>query len=178
MTTPFIGEIQVFGFNFAPINWAQCNGALLALSQYTALFSLIGTYYGGNGTTTFQLPNLQGRAACGQGQGPGLTLRTVGDTFGTENVALALAEMPAHTHGFTIFNQPDATKRSNVPATGNGLNIPSTVDPFPATTITPNTTFSPQMLGSSGQGLPHENRQPALAINYCIALAGAFPSFG
>lgn len=178
MTTPFIGEIQVFGFNFAPVNWAQCNGALLSIQQNTALFSLIGTYYGGNGTSNFQLPNLAGNAACGQGEGPGLSTRVIGEQFGVDNVTLISNEMAAHTHGFNVFNQADTSKRSNVPAPGNGLLVPFQADPYPASGTSPNTSFNPNMLGVTGQGLPHENRQPALALNYCIALAGAFPSFG
>lgn len=178
MTTPFIGEIQVFGFNFAPVNWAQCNGALLSIQQNTALFSLIGTYYGGNGTTNFQLPNLAGNAACGQGQGPGLSSRAVGEQFGVNGVALITSEMPAHAHGFNVFNQSDTSKRSNIPAPGNALLVPFQADPFPAAGTAPNATFSPTMLGVAGQGQPHENRQPALALNYCIAMTGVFPSFG
>ena len=178
MTTPFIGEIQLFGFNFAPYGWAQCNGALMAIQQSTALFSLIGTLYGGNGTSTFQLPNLTARAACSQGTGIGLSPRSVGEVFGNNSVTLASTEMPAHTHGFLVYNQTDTAKRSNVPTPNSALLVPLHTDPFPPAATAPNTGFSPQMLGQAGQSQAHENRQPALALNYSIALNGAFPSFG
>jgi microcystin-dependent protein len=178
MTTPFLAEIQVFGFNFPPLNWAQCNGALLSIQQNSALFSLIGTYYGGNGTTNFQLPNLAGNAACGQGQGPGLSSRSIGEQFGVDSVTLTTSEMAAHTHGFAVFNQSDTAKRTNIPAPGYGLLVPFQADPYPAANSAANTSFNANMLGPAGQGLPHENRQPALALNYCIALSGVFPSFG
>jgi microcystin-dependent protein len=177
MTSPFTGEIQVFGFNFAPLNWAMCNGAVMAISQNTALFSLLGTTYGGNGQTTFQLPNLQTLAACSQGTGRGLTTRSMGDQFGENAVALTSNEVPMHTHGFVVYNQTDATKRTAGPATGSGLNVVHNDTPFSAHGATANTTFSPQMLGMSGQSQPHPNIQPALAINYCIALNGVYPTF-
>jgi len=178
MTTPFVGEIQLLGFNFPPYGWAQCNGALLAIQQNTALFSLIGTTYGGNGTSNFQLPNLAGRAACSQGSGPGLSPRAAGEVFGDNSVTLLSNEMPAHTHGFVAYNQTDTAKRSNVPTPNSGLLVPLQAEPFPPAATAPNTAFSPQMLGQAGQNQPHENRQPALALNYSIALTGVFPSFG
>lgn len=177
MSSPFVGEIQLFGFNFAPVGWSQCNGATLAISQNTALFSLIGTYYGGNGTQTFQLPNLIGLAACSQGNGIGLTPRTIGENFGSNTVTLLANEMPAHTHGFELHTQRDITKCTNVPAAGSSLLIPTKVSPY-LPNVAPNTNFSPNMLGPSGGNLPHANQQPYLAINYCIALSGDFPSFG
>lgn len=177
MTQPFIGEIQLFGFNFAPVDWAMCNGTTMSISQNTALFSLLGTTYGGNGTSTFQLPNLVARAACNQGQGQGLSPRTQGEIFGESSVTLGVSNIPSHSHGFLIYNQVDATKRSASPSQGSGLNVPHQSGPFPAAGTAANTSFSPQMLGPSGQGQPHENNQPALAINYCVALYGVFPSF-
>jgi microcystin-dependent protein len=179
MSDSFIGEIQVYAFNYAPIYWAQCNGAYLPIPQYTALFSLIGTIYGGNGTSNFQLPNLVGIAACGQGQGPGLTQRDLGETFGNTQVTLLSNQMPTHNHAFVSWNQLDAAKRSNKPSAGNALVEPFQLQPFPQGGATANTTFSPNMataFGSTGP-LPHENRQPALAINYCICLTGQFPPF-
>lgn len=177
MTTPYLGEIQLFGFNFAPVQWSQCNGSLLPISQNTALFSLLGTLYGGNGVTTFQLPNLAARAACGQGQGPGLTDRQPGDTFGEPNVALLNAQMPMHTHTFNMYAQGDSTRRSNAPAAGSALAVPGLTAPFQHEG-TPSTNFAGDMLALTGGGQPHENRQPLLGVNYCIALAGVFPSFG
>ncbi|RUL69089.1 phage tail protein [Dyella choica] len=178
MTQPYTGEIQLFGFNFAPINWAFCNGATLSVSQNTTLFSLLGTLYGGNGQTTFQLPNLTTRGACNQGQGIGLSLRTQGETFGEAGVSLISNEMPSHNHGFIAYNQPTAAQRTAGPVANSALQLPHQADPFPAQGTVPNTTFAPTMLGVTGQSVPHENRQPSLAVNYCVALYGVFPSFG
>ncbi|WP_266158284.1 phage tail protein [Dyella silvatica] len=177
MTTPFVGEIQLFGFNFAPYGWSQCNGATLAISQNTALFSLIGAYYGGNGTQTFQLPNLFDQAACSQGSAPGLTPRNIGEKFGEDSVTVLVSNMPTHTHGFELHTQRDITKCTNVPVAGDSLLIPTKVSPY-LPTVAPNTNFSPNMLGPIGGSQPHENQQPYLAINYCIALVGVFPAFG
>lgn len=178
MTQPFVGEIQLFGFNFAPYNWAFCNGATLPLSQYTALFSLLGTQYGGNGTSTFQLPNLTGRTFCSQGSKPGLTPRDIGDTFGTDSVTLDSNTMPSHNHNMMLHYQPTASLRSPTPTTGSHLLVPGQTSPL-VQNPTLNNTFAPAMLGPAGQAQPqpHENRQPYLAINYCIALNGVFPTF-
>lgn len=180
MTEPFLGEIQVFAFNFAPVGWAFCNGATLAVQQNTALFSLIGITYGGNGSTTFQLPNFVTRSACEQGQGPNTSLRRIGDTFGTPNVTLSIDQMPAHNHGLTYFSQNDATKRTSTPAAGSALSVPTeaTVLPFLAAGTPPTGQFAPTMIMPAGGGQPHENQQPYLAVNFCIALRGNFPSFG
>lgn len=176
MTEPFLGEIQIFGFGFAPRGFAACNGALLAIQQNTALFSLLGTSYGGDGRTTFQLPNLAARGACNQGGGPGLTPRSLGDTFGEASVTLSADQMPNHTHSVMVFAQADATKRTNTPSPGNALIIPATAAPF--ATGTANAPFGPNLIGPAGNGNPHENHQPYLAVNFCIALQGVFPSFG
>ncbi|RWA69325.1 tail fiber protein [Mesorhizobium sp.] len=177
MTTPFLGEIQVFGFNFAPRGWAFCSGSLVPIQQYSALFALLGVNYGGNGTTNFQLPNFAGRAGCSQGQGPGLTLRTIGETFGENSETLTLAEMPAHMHQFTIYNQPDVAKKAASPSAGNSLTSPTDTSAFVAG-AQPNAKFPANMIGFTGGSQPHENRQPYLALNYCVALQGVFPSFG
>lgn len=176
MTTPFLGEIQILGFNYAPNGWAQCNGALLPIRQNTALFSLIGTYYGGDGRITFQLPNFTGRAACSQGQGPGLTPRSVGETFGEEQLVLTSGQMPGHSHAVNAYLQPDMTLRNDTPANGNGLNLPAGSLPF-VPNASPNVNFAGNVIGSAGGGAPHENRQPLLPLNFCIALQGVFPSF-
>jgi microcystin-dependent protein len=178
MTTPYVGEIQIFGFNFAPVGWAQCNGALLPINQNTALFSLIGTNFGGNGQTNFQLPNFAGRAACSQGQGPGLTQRDIGDAFGTEQVTLTTAQIPAHSHAMNVYHQTNAALQSNVPANGYGLTGPATSSPYVPGNPVPNTTLAGPVIGGTGGNQPHENRQPLLALNFCIALQGAFPAFG
>jgi microcystin-dependent protein len=173
MSDPFLGQLQIFGFGFAPVNWALCTGQLLPISQYSALFSLLGTNYGGNGTTNFGLPNFQGTAACATGQGPGLSPRNVGETFGSETVTLISSEMPAHTHPFNVFNQSDGTKRHGTPIAGDALSAPGTVTPFVAGAVAGN--FAPQMIGPAGGNQPHANQQPYLAMNFCIALSGIFP---
>lgn len=179
MTTPFVGEIQMFGFDFNPQGWAFCNGATLPIQQNTALFALLGVNYGGNGRNTFQLPNLVTRAACGQGQGPGLTPRVMGETFGDAAVTLNQLQMPAHQHVLTAFQQSDATKRSGVPVAGGGLSQPGSNAVKPFSSSPPTTPMSPGMLKpAAGDTLPHSNQQPYLAVNFCIALQGEFPSFG
>ena len=121
MSEPFIGEIQMFGFYFNPRNWAYCNGATLPIQQNTALFALLGTQYGGNGQTTFQLPNFAGRGGCQQGQGPGLTPRSLGETFGTNTVTLTSTQIPQHNHGITAFAQSDGNKKSGSPSNNSAL---------------------------------------------------------
>jgi microcystin-dependent protein len=176
MTQPYLGEIQIFGFNFAPRQWALCNGTTLAVSQNTALFSLLGTNYGGNGTSTFQLPNLTNRSPCSQGQGPGLTSRVIGETFGEDSVTLTQAEMPAHIHTAVLHRTTVATNKAATPAAGYGLYVPA--DKTSAVPNgTPNTTFAPNMIGTTGGNQPHDNHQPYLALNFCIALYGNFPAF-
>lgn len=176
MSDNFLGEIQLFGFDYAPVRWAFANGATLGIAQNTALFSLIGTVYGGNGKSTFSLPNLAGRAACQAGQGPGLTERVLGETFGATAVTLIAAELPAHQHALTAFSQPDVAKRSGAPIAGGGLSFLTAN--ASARTFAPgpqSTTLAPTMLAPAGGTQPHENRQPYLAVNFCIALAGIFP---
>lgn len=177
MTTPFIGEIQVFAFDFAPRGWASCNGSLVPIQQYSAVFALLGVNYGGNGTTNFQLPNFTNRAGCSQGQGPGLTPRVIGETFGENSETLTVTQMPAHMHQFTIYNQGDLSKKAASPSEGNSLTSPANTSAFVAG-AQPNAQFLPDMIGFTGGNQPHENRQPYIAMNYCIAMAGAFPSFG
>lgn len=174
MSDPFIGEIQIYGFNFAPQNWALCQGQLMPIQQNTALFSLLGTQFGGNGTTNYQLPNFTGNLACGQGQGAGLTPRMVGETFGSDSVNLLPNEMPAHAHGARIYNQPTAANRAGVPASGDAVITPQSVAMLTNTNAV-NTTLPIQTVGITGSGQPHENRQPYLTMNFCIALTGAFP---
>lgn len=176
MSSPYLGEIQIFGFNFTPAGWASCNGATLQIQQFSALFSLIGTQYGGNGTTTFQLPNFTGRAPCGQGQGSGLSDRIVGETFGSNTATLNVTQIPSHTHALNIRRQPDTTLQHNVPLAGDGLTTILGTSAF-APAATPNTTLSPAAILPAGGGQAHENRQPMLALNFCIALEGAFPAF-
>lgn len=178
MTDPFLGEIQLLAFDFPPAGWMVCNGATLPINQYTALFSLIGITYGGNGTSTFQLPNLSARASTGSGQGPGLTNRQAGDVFGSADVALQVSEAASHTHPLQVFQQTDPAKRTGAPANGSALTLPggSAVKAF-AVAASANAPFAPTSIGPTGDGTAHENRQPFLALNYCIALQGTFPQF-
>lgn len=172
---PFIGQICLFGFNFAPRGWALCNGQLLPISQNAALFSLIGTTYGGDGRTTFALPDLRGRAPIHYGQGAGLTNRSMGEVSGTENVTLLITQIPAHNHILQANNSggnaplsPSTVISNPVDINGDALNA--------FTGSAANTSLSPTAIGMSGGSQPHNNMQPYLVMNYCIALVGIFPS--
>lgn len=167
MSEPFLGQIQAFGFNFAPRGWATCDGQILSIAQNTALFSLLGTTYGGNGQTTFALPDLRGRVSLHQGQGPGLTPRSLGEVSGSETVTLISSQMPQHNH---IVNANTGAPVDNLPG---GQLLASTAI---YTTAGPDATMNPQMIGPAGGGQPHNNMQPYLVINWCIALEGIFPS--
>jgi microcystin-dependent protein len=170
MTEPFIGEIRMVGFNSPPNGWALCNGQQLAISQYSGLFSLLGTSFGGNGVSTFALPNLMGRVPMCSGLGMGLSPAVIGQTGGMEEVPLTTAQMPGHNHALFGSDQ--------------GLD---TQDPTAAVSCQggyyykeqpPDVTMSAQAIGSAGGGQPHENRQPFLVVNFIIALTGVFPSRG
>ena len=174
MTEPYIGEIQLFGFNYNPRGWAFANGATLSIAQNTALFSLVGTIYGGNGTTTFQLPNFAGRAGCQQGNGPGLSPRTLGQAFGANTVALTSNQIPQHNHALVAF----VPSTASAPASNGGLSQPGISSNRPFSAGTPNTTLAPSMISpSQGGGQPHQNQQPYLGVNFSIALQGIYPSF-
>ena len=178
MSEPYIGQIQLFGFNFNARGWAFANGATLPIAQNTALFSLLGTTYGGNGQTTFQLPNFAARAACQQGNGPGLSPRSLGETFGGNTVTLTSNQTPQHNHGINSFSQSDGSKKSGTPSANSALTLLSAGAPKPYIATPINTTFAPNMLAPNlGGGTPHENQQPYLGVNFCIALQGVFPSF-
>src|SRR5882724_8079483 len=173
MSSPFVAEIRMFGGNFAPKGWATCNGQLLPISQNTALFSLLGTTYGGNGTTTFALPDLQGRIPIGQGQGPGLEIYDLGQISGEESVLLTLPELPAHNH--SIKGSPLAATVSQV--SGNApSNTGADLLLYAAGSASMNANLNPQTLQISGVGTPHENRMPVLTLNWVIALQGLFPA--
>jgi microcystin-dependent protein len=175
MSEPFLGEIRMFGGNFAPRGWAFCNGQLLSISQNTALFSLLGTTFGGNGQTTFALPDLRGRAPMHWGQGTGLTPRTLGEASGTESVTLISTQMPAHTHALNASGaQGDAPTPSG---TVNAVLLDtSTQQPLNLYGNAPNTTMSPTAIGMAGGSQPHNNMQPYLCVSMIIALEGIFPS--
>lgn len=175
---PFLGQIMMVGFNFAPRGWAFCNGQLLAISQNTALFSLLGTTYGGDGRTTFALPDLRGRCAVGMGQGPGLSNYSQGEMGGQENVTLIQTQMPTHTHTLgasssvgAVSDPSGAVIANNQVTIERGKTVPaSAFNPGPA-----NATMNPQAISPAGGNQPHENRQPYIAMNYIIALEGIFP---
>jgi microcystin-dependent protein len=166
---PYIGQIEMVGFNFAPVGWALCDGTLLSIAQNTALFSLLGTQYGGDGRTTFALPDLRGRVPIHQGAGPGLTPYTIGQFAGEENHTLNVNELPQHTHTLQASSANGTTDSpvSGVPAR-NGAGIPE----FAAA---PNAAMAPNAIAPAGGGLAHNNMQPYLCINFIIALQGIFP---
>ncbi len=177
MSNNFLGEVRPFGGNFAPSGWAFCNGQLLPISQYTALFSLIGTTYGGDGQTTFALPNLQGALAVHQGTGSGLTPRTLGERGGTEQVTLLQGNLPVHTHllNATAANATTGTVSASVlPATPTVANAHMyTINGSPAPTLD---VMSGSACGVAGSSLPHDNIMPSLCVSFIIALVGIYPS--
>lgn len=168
---PFVAEIRIFPFNFAPKGWAFCDGQILPLSQNTALFSLLGTTYGGDGKSNFALPNMQGNAPMHPGQGPGLSLHDLGETGGSDTVSLLESEIPAHNHSVGAENVPlgsVTTPAGHVfdhPASGNLFNIAGSVV----------VAMSSNALAPAGGDQPHNNMQPYLTLNFCIALQGVYP---
>ena len=171
MSEPFIGQICAFGFTFAPRNWATCDGQILSIAQNTALFSLLGTTYGGNGQTTFALPDLRGRTSIHQGQGPGLSPYSLGQVGGAENVTLTQNNLAAHVHAFAPpCVDDDATV--GIP-TGKS---PATCATNIYTNPTGTATMAPGNTGLAGGSQPFPSMPPYLVINWCIALQGIFPS--
>jgi microcystin-dependent protein len=170
MADPFVAEIRIFPFNFAPKGWAWCDGQLLPLSQNTALFSLLGTTYGGDGKSNFALPDLQGRAPMHPGQGPGLSLHDLGETGGSETVTLLESEIPAHSHALRASSD-DADLQIPGPAFSVAK---STGQALYSTTATL-APLAPEALAPAGGDQPHNNLQPYLTFYFCIALQGVFP---
>lgn len=172
MADPFVAEIRIFPFYFAPTGWALCNGQILPISQNTALFSLLGTTYGGDGKSTFALPDLQGNAPMHPGQGQGLSLRDLGEIGGSENVTLLLNEIPVHTHTLmaSIENGGQGTLT-------DGITVASSVGGqiYQTNTSANLVAMNPQALAVAGGSLPHNNMQPYLTLSFCIALQGVFP---
>jgi microcystin-dependent protein len=183
-TTPFLSEIQLFGFQFAPHNWALCNGQLLPINQNQALFSLLGTTYGGNGVTTFALPDLRGRAPIGVGAG-----HVLGEKAGAERVGLTVDQLPAHGHAIDLSGVTATARCRN--AAANQRTPVAAVPAIEATSVTGTyhdaaadadmrsgavVLGGSLVTGNSGGGFTHENRQPYITMSYCIALAGIFPS--
>ena len=190
MSEPYLGQIEAFPYGFIPKNWLACAGQLLPLNQYQALFALLGTTYGGNGTTNFQLPDLRGRLAMGQGNGNGLKPRVLGGTFGEVNHTLLVTEMPQHAHVLQTTARGATTANVGVPAPNVVLANPTytvTVTPPPSTPTPPtalniyvagpaNTTLAPTAVAMTGGNQPHPNLMPFLALQFCIATSGLFPS--
>jgi len=174
MANPFLAEIRPMGFTFPPVGWAFCNGQLLPISQNTALFSLLGTQYGGNGTSNFALPNLQGLAPMHWGNGPGLTSRVIGENGGESTVTLLQTEIPQHTHTVQVAQSP--TLRTGNPSNNTWLGVATGADCYLANVATTNLSLAPQAIALAGGSQPHENMQPYLAINFCIAMQGIFPA--
>jgi microcystin-dependent protein len=173
MADPFVAEIRIFPFNFAPKGWAWCDGQLLPLSQNTALFSLLGTTYGGNGKSNFALPDLQGRAPMHPGQGPGLSLHDLGETGGSETVTLLESEIPAHAHG--IFASTNAADEEGTKQPAGGMPGAQQGSNQLYTALSSAVSFNDQALAPAGGDAPHNNLQPFLTFYFCIALQGVFP---
>jgi microcystin-dependent protein len=169
MSDPFVAEIRLFPFNFAPKGWAFCNGQLLPIAQNTALFSLLGTNYGGDGRTTFGLPNLQGASPVASGQGPGLSQRYLGELGGSASVTLISTEMPYHTHLVQASTQEAGARSPSGELFAAEVGVASYATPGAGALL------AGQAVGVAGGSQPHNNRPPYLALNFCIALQGVFP---
>ena len=172
MADSFLAEIRIVGFNFAPTGWAQCNGQLMPISQNTALFALLGTMYGGDGKSTFALPDMQDRSAMHVGQGPGLSDHLWGESGGVDFVTLLESEMPAHTHQIRASGSNSTT---GIPSTDASLARAVGGNAYQNSPFDPTTAMAPQALSPAGGSLPHNNLMPYLVLNYVIALQGVFP---
>lgn len=178
MSQPFIGEIRAFGFQFAPVNWAFCNGQLMNISDNAALFNVIGTTYGGDGSVTFGLPNLQGQVPMHWGTGPGGFNTSIGQVQGTTSVTLTTAQTPSHSHVITVGALPagGVVTRTGVPNSTSFISDTSPDTIYKDTTPVFDTNFAANMLSTAGGSTPHDNMQPYLAVNFCMCLFGIFPS--
>jgi microcystin-dependent protein len=174
MADPFVAEIRIFPFNFAPKGWAFCDGQLMPISQNTALFSLLGTTYGGDGKSIFALPDLQGRAPMHPGQGPGLSLHDLGETGGSDTVTLLESEIPAHAHA--LMSNAGAANRTR-PA-NNSIARVAGATPYAPAQATPSAQLGATSLTPTGGDQPHNNLQPYITVNFNIALQGVFPPRG
>ena len=176
---PFLGQINLFGCNFAPRGWSMCQGQVMSIAQNTALFSLLGTNFGGNGTTTFLLPDLQGRAPIGFGQGPGLSNYTIGERSGAESAPVAAVSYPAHSHTLFAAAGPGTTNAPSgmIEAEGQTGGRGGTINlALYSASGTPTPLATAALAAAAGGSQPHNNIQPYLALNFCIALQGIFPS--
>ena len=174
MADPFVAEIRIFPFTFAPKGWAFCDGQILPISQNTALFSLLGTTYGGDGKSTFALPNLQGNAAMHPGQGQGLSLRDLGEVGGAQTITLLQSEIPLHAH---TWNANAAPGSLNAPDNGRSIARSSGGNVFKEN-VNPDVQMAFQAVTPQGSSFPHNNMQSYLTLNFCIALQGVFPPRG
>ena len=172
MSDPYLGEIRPVGFNFAPVDWALCNGQTMAISQNTALFSLLGTNFGGNGTSTFALPNLQGNAALGMGQGTGLSSYFIGESVGSATVSLTVGQLATHNH--TAMADSGRGSATYTTPVDNAWGKAAAND-MPYSNATPNVTLSAASTTPAGGGAAHNNMMPFLAVTFVIALQGIFP---
>lgn len=178
MSQPFVGQMIRVGFNFAPAGWMKCQGQLVPISQYETLFNLIGTTYGGDGQNTFALPDLQGRVTVGMGQGPGLSNYVLGQKAGTETVTLITQQLPSHQHFVNVITSAGTgsapSPQGLLANEGPGpVSLVYTYAPYDAANQTP---LNSRSIGPNPGNQPHENRQPALAITWCISLFGIYPS--
>jgi microcystin-dependent protein len=184
VSQPYIGQIEAFPYSFAPSGWLPCQGQLLAINQNQALFSLLGTSYGGDGRTNFALPDLRGRVAMGQGAGGGLTARAIGQVMGEEGHTILLAETPAHNH--LLNTAPNASTANNVDAPSNAVVLGSAtatqnnqsipINPYAPTPPAPDTPLAPSAIAMNNGGQPHSNMMGFLGLEFCIATSGMFPS--
>lgn len=171
MSDAYIGEIRLFAGNFAPIGWALCDGSLLSIAQYDVVFSLLGTTYGGDGVSSFALPDLRGRLPIGAGQGPGLSVRVIGEQIGVENVTLVAANTPQHTHALMVGGAASSTSpQGQVPGTVTGFNA------YTASSTAPQ-ALNAGTVQASGGNAPHNNVMPSLALTHIICLEGIYPNF-
>ena len=177
---PFVGQIILVGFNFAPVGWFLCQGQLVPIAQYETLYALLGTTYGGDGTSTFALPDLRGRVPTHEGQLSGGSFYNIGQQLGTEEVTLISNQIGAHTHQLRTSSKLAPSGTGTTPSNTTALGVSASGTPgsniFVYGTSAPNTTLNPASISSSGNNQPHENRQPYLALNYIIAWAGIFPA--
>ncbi len=175
MSTPYVGEIRLFGFSRVPTGWFPCDGSLQSIAEYQTLFVLLGTTYGGDGVQTFGMPDMRGQVPLHQGQGPALSQRVLGQQGGSESVTLLTGSMPAHSHPYAAAT---TVATATAPAAGVQLGTAAAGDKMYATSITGLNPFvmTPTAVGNAGGSLPHDNTMPTLTVSFCIAWAGIFPS--
>ncbi|MDO9414090.1 MAG: tail fiber protein [Pseudolabrys sp.] len=176
MSQPFVGEIRAFGFTFAPRDWAFCNGQQMLIQQNAPLYSILGTNYGGNGTTTFNLPNLQGQIPMHWGHSNTGLATVLGEVLGAPSVSLSTQEMPAHQHQIFAADPGNIANRSVGPTNTSYLSALKGALGYQKPPVTADAPFSPNAITPAGSSLPHDNMQPYLALNFCICLFGVFPS--